>query len=73
MKKLITVVLIGSILGACIKEKTVPKRMQASDLASPHVHHGTKSDFVIEDYLSGECEFPAGIDLFFGPTVTGTL
>ena len=72
MKKLITVVLIGSILGACIKEKTVPKRMQASDLASPHVHHGTKSTFVVNDYVNGLLELPSGLD-FDGEVITGTL
>jgi uncharacterized integral membrane protein len=46
--------------------------MQASDLASPHVHHGTQSDFVHEDYMPGELELPKGLS-FNGEAITGSL
>ena len=74
MKKFLTILSISAALAACEVQPSAPLRMQASDLASPHVHHGTQSDFEIKDYyLKGECEFPAGIDLYFWRTVTGTL
>ena len=73
MKKFLTILSISAALAACDVQPSAPLRMQASYLASPHVHHGTKSDFVDKDYLSGECEFPAGIDLYFWHTFTGTL
>ena len=72
MKKLITVVLIGAVLGTCTKEKPAPKRMQASDLATPHIHHGTQSDFVRQDYILGDYELPAGINYSHG-VMSGSL
>ena len=72
MKKLITVVLIGAVLGTCTKEKPAPKRMQASDLATPHIHHSTQSAFVIFDYMRGELELPKGLS-YNGEVFTGTL
>ena len=72
MKKFLTVVSISAALAACKIEPAAPLRMQASDLASPHVHHGTQSTFVVNDYTNGLLELPSGLD-YDGEVITGTL
>jgi hypothetical protein len=62
MKKFLTILSISAALAACDVQPSAPLRMQASDLASPHVHHGTQSDFVRKDYANGLIELPSGID-----------
>ena len=72
MKKFLTVISISAALAACEVQPPAPLRMQASDLASPHVHHGTQSAFVVNDYTNGLLELPSGLD-FDGEVITGTL
>ena len=72
MKKFLTILSISAALAACDVKPSASLRMQASDLASPHVHHGTESDFVISDYMRGELELPKGLS-FNGEVFTGTL
>ena len=72
MKKFLTVVSICTALAACKIEPSRTLRMQASDLASPHVHHGTQSAFVVHDYVNGLLELPSGLD-FDGEVITGNL
>ena len=72
MKKFLTVLSISAALAACDVQPSAPLRIQASDLASPHVHHGTQSAFVINDYMRGELELPSGLS-YNGEVFTGTL
>ena len=72
MKKFLTILSISAALAACDVQPSAPLRMQASDLASPHVHHGTQSAFVVNDYANGLLELPSGLD-FDGEVITGTL
>lgn len=72
MKKLFTAILMVAILGACRSKKPAPKRLQASDLASPHIHNGTQSNFIIDDYLVGDYELPNGINYSNG-AISGSL
>ncbi|HAP71382.1 MAG TPA: alpha-amlyase [Cryomorphaceae bacterium] len=72
MKKFLPVVSICTALAACKIEPSRTLRMQASDLASPHVHHGTQSAFVVHDYVNGLLELPSGLD-FDGEVITGNL
>ena len=72
MKKYLTILSISAALAACDVQPSAPLRMQASDLASPHVHHGTQSAFVVNDYTNGLLELPNGLD-FDGEVITGTL
>ena len=72
MKKFLTILSISAALAACDVQPSAPLRMQASDLASPHVHHGTQSAFVVNDYVNGLLELPSGLD-FDGEMITGTL
>ena len=66
MKKFLTILSISAALAACDVQPSKPLRMQASDLASPHVHHGNQSDFVRSDYMSGDYEWPTGISYSHG-------
>ena len=66
MKKFLTLLSIGAAFVACDVQPSAPLRMQASDLASPHVHHGTESDFIREDYMVGDYELPEGISYSHG-------
>ena len=66
MKKFLTILSISAALAACEVQPSAPLRMQASDLASPHVHHGTESDFIREDYMVGDYELPEGISYSHG-------
>ncbi|MCH1402422.1 MAG: hypothetical protein L7U78_07860, partial [Schleiferiaceae bacterium] len=72
MKKFLTILSISAALAACNVQPSETLRMQASDLASPHVHHGTQSAFVLNDYANGLLELPSGLD-FDGEVITGTL
>ena len=72
MKKFLTILSISAALAACDVQPSAPLRMQASDLASPHVHHGTQSAFVIFDYMRGELELTKGLS-YNGEVFTGTL
>ncbi|MDG1918721.1 MAG: alpha-amylase family glycosyl hydrolase, partial [Schleiferiaceae bacterium] len=72
MKKFLTVFSIGVALAACEVAPSAALRMQASGLASPHVHHGTQSSFIVNDYVNGLLELPSGLD-FDGEVITGSL
>ncbi len=72
MKKLFTAILMLAILGACRSKKPAPKRLQASDLASPHIHNGSQSTFIFDDYLVGDYELPNGINYSNG-AISGSL
>ncbi|HBK19814.1 MAG TPA: hypothetical protein DDZ07_00670, partial [Cryomorphaceae bacterium] len=72
MKKFLTVFSIGVALAACEVAPSAALRMQASGLASPHVHHGMQSSFIVNDYVNGLLELPSGLD-FDGEVITGSL
>lgn len=60
MKHLFVLVAV-SFLAACTAPEPTPQRMQAADLATPHVHHGGQSMLVVRDYGGGELTLPEGL------------